>query len=118
MRVKLLLLALLLGTTASLADDTSTKLQSVDLKPYEKESYPNLYRRYGTSFVLNEIQKARVEAANAMAAEEKCDRVMWSEYSDTSTKRKIVVYVDCANGYRNWYEGGKVVKTAQNEPFK
>ena len=99
--------------TVAHAEKLDPKLKNVDLKPYEKAKFPKLYAQYGAKTVRGEIQKTRVAAAKEMAKETKCDRVLWSEYSDSSTPDQLVVFVDCANGYRILYGGGRILKTVQ-----
>lgn len=101
-------------STLAQAGQVDPKLKAVDLRPYEKAKFPKLYAQYGAKFVRDDIQKVRVAAANEMAKETKCDRVLWSEYSDIrSTPDQVVVFVDCANGYRIIYGGGRILKTEQ-----
>jgi hypothetical protein len=114
-KIAVLTAALLGAVNPAYADQTADKLRGVDLKPYEKANFPKLYAKYGRKFVVNDIQKLRVAGAREMAKETKCDRVLWSEYSDRSTTDSLVVFVDCANGYRIWYGGGRILQTDQGD---
>jgi len=118
--VKFVAVAVLLAVASvgQVSADQNAKLQSADLRPYDAANYPKLFAKYGKKFVLNDIQAVRVAAANEMAKETKCNRVLSSDYSDRSTADQIVVFVDCANGYRIWYGGGRILRVAQNPPLE
>jgi hypothetical protein len=120
MKGKLLLLAgiAVLISSQGMADDVGRKLSSADLKPYDQANYPKTFAKFGEKFVLNEIQLARVAGAQAMARDENCDRVLFSDLSDKSTRDNVVVFVDCANGYRIWHSAGRVLRTAKNPPIE
>ncbi|QLB23316.1 hypothetical protein [Phocoenobacter skyensis] len=74
------------------------KIKKVNLSPYDKKSYPKLFKKYKKR--IKDIEIHRKKAALKAAMSEKCDNVVISELSSKSTLKNLRYFVDCENGER------------------
>lgn len=88
------------------------------LAGYDQHNYPNLYKMYGTQGVRR-LEKSIAWAAKhtAKLAGKKgyCTTIEIATYSDMSTSKRMVFWVQCRNGRRFYYyqhvkKGGAIVR--------
>lgn len=85
--------------------DILRKVADVDLRPYDKATYPKAWAQIGPHLRDGTFQKLRTAAARDMAASSDCDKVELVEHSLTrSTPSNPVVFVDCRNTFRRYYD--------------
>lgn len=77
--------------------------------PYTRDQYPKTFKTWGSAGV-KKINKVRIAAAKKAAASAECDKVDIAELSDvrSSPKKRIVIFVDCANGKRFYISDDEV----------
>lgn len=111
------------NNNANTAKDTKTVASDIPVrdnripedvfKPYDKENYPKLIKKYKKR--LDDVQKYRVKAAEMVLASGKCDKIFMSELSDESTLKNLKFFVDCSSGKQDrriYLTESEIVKNA------
>lgn len=94
--------------------EIAQKTVDVDLSYYTREQYPKTYLALGETAVRGELQSLRRAAARQAASYRECDKVALSDYSQNrSTISNIVVFADCENGFRVYFDKSGVIEKKQ-----
>src|SRR3546814_912224 len=80
--------------------------------PYTREPYPETFARWGDAGV-RKINRYRIDAAELVSENRRCDFVDIAELSDTRSEppTRVVIFVDCRNGERFYQIGRAHVST-------
>ncbi len=79
-----------------------SKISPSVLIPYNKAHFPKTFAEYGQRGVAK-IEKLRKIAAEKAARSSKCDKVVLSELSGRGSPSNIVIWVDCENSERFYF---------------
>lgn len=81
--------------------------------PYTRKGFEKTFKKWGEAG-MKRVNEYRKKAAFAAASSSSCDKVEYADLSDNRSlpPKKIVVFVDCANGQRFYLDNDELDKQA------